>query len=87
MKGTTFSVTLGDRFDAADDHREDDRREDDPGDPARIVANDIGDLRMGLIGLEHVAATKRAEDTEDREHDRQELAAGKPQLLAKPLEM
>ena len=31
---------------------------------------------MGLIGLEHVSATKGSEDTEDREEDRERLATG-----------
>ena len=30
---------------------------------------------MGLVGLEHVAAAKRTENTKDREEDRQHLAA------------
>ena len=35
---------------------------------------------MGLIGLEHVAPAKRAQDTEDREHDGEELAPRQAKL-------
>ena len=67
---------LGDGFQAADDHGKHDSGKDHACDPARVIADHIGDLCMGLVGLEHVAAAEGAEDTEDREHHRQDLAAG-----------
>ena len=78
MNGTTFLGHLGDGFDPADDHRKDHTGEDHPGDPAGIVADHARNLLMRLVGLEHVAAAQRAEDAEDREHHREELAPRQP---------
>ncbi len=70
-----------DGLDATDDNGEHDDREYDAGDPARVVTDDAGDLRMCLIGLEHVAATQCAENAENREQHRQDLASRQAQLL------
>ena len=62
---------LGDRLQATDDDRENDNGKYQARDPARITTDNPGDLLVRLVGLEHIAATERAENTEHREHDRQ----------------
>ena len=76
----------GDRFDTADNDREDDGGHDQAGDPAVTCQDaigstgDIDQLRMRLIGLEHVAATQTAADTKDRKQHRHEAPAGQATL-------
>ena len=72
---------IGYRLDTPDNHREDHGREHDPCNPAGIVTDNSGNLRMCLVRLEHVAAAECAENAEDREKHRQELAARKAQLF------
>jgi hypothetical protein len=87
MNGTIFSVTLAIDLMPPTITANTTAANTSPVIQPGIFADNSRNLRMCLVGLEHVAATKRAENTEDREHDREELAAGKPQLGLKPLEM
>ena len=72
---------IGDGFDPTDDHGKDHSSKDDACDPSREVTDNTGNLRMRLIGLEHVSAAKRAKNTEDREHDREDLPARQAQFI------
>ena len=65
----------GNRFQPADDDGKNHGRKQHAGNPARILADNAGNLLVCLIGLEHVSAAECAEDTEDREQDRKRLAA------------
>ena len=72
---------LGDGLDAADDHRKDHSCEDDTRDPARIVSYNARKLRVCLVGLEHVPTAQGPQNAENREQNRQDLAAGQAKLL------
>jgi hypothetical protein len=76
---------LGDGFQAAHNHREHDPAKMMPVIQPGIITHDLGQLRMGLVGLEHVAAAQSAQDAEDREHHRKELAGMGMPRSAKPL--
>ena len=66
----------GDRLDAADDDDADDGRHDQTEQPALAgeEREQTRHLREGLVGLEHIAAAKRAADAADRKEDGEELA-------------
>ncbi len=72
---------FGNRLQTADNHGKNDRRKYQSGDPARIIADNAGNLGMGLIGLEHVPTAKRAQNAENGKQNGEKPAAGQTQFL------
>ena len=71
-KRNDFFGYFRDRLEATHDNSKHDTGKDNASDPTRVVAQNVGQLRMRLVGLEHVTAAQRAEDTEDREQHSQD---------------
>ena len=74
-QGHDFFSEFGDRLDAAHDHGEQRGRHQQPGEPTIAGQHTVGataddhQLRMGLVGLEHVARTQTGADAKDRKYD------------------
>ena len=80
-EGNDLLCHFRDGFEAADNHGKDNCGKGEAGNPARIIPDNPGNLRMGLIGLKHISAAKRAKDTENGEQNGKKFASRNAKLF------